>query len=138
MPTKAMTNSSLNIRVLTLHGLQPLGTYCMLPFAAMVTNAVPFTTLIDDTLYVTLPVGCIESVRQKAEHRFSTMRAAYCWLVAAIAIGVSCIISVLFLFVIATRFHLIGGRCAKRQIPIKIVLQLVQVLLLEDHAALKE
>lgn len=78
VPTKARTNSSLNILVFTLHGLHPLGTYCMLPFAAMVTNAVPLTTLIDDTLYVTLPAGCIASVRQKAEQRFSTIRAAYC------------------------------------------------------------
>ena len=91
VPTKARVNSSLNILVFVRQVSHPFGTYWIEPFAAMVTKAVPFTTFIDETEYVTLPCGCTESVRQKALQRFSTMRAAYCWLVAAIAIGVNCI-----------------------------------------------
>ena len=91
VPTKARVKDSLNILVLVRQVLQPFGTYWMLPFASIVTKAVPFTVFIDETEYVTLPCGCTASVRQKALHRFSTIRAAYCWLVAAIAIGVNCI-----------------------------------------------
>lgn len=91
VPAKAIVKDSLNILVLVRHVLHPLGTYCIEPFASIVTKAVPLTTLIDETEYVTLPCGCTASVRQKALHRFSTIRAAYCWLVAAIAIGVNCI-----------------------------------------------
>lgn len=78
VPVKARVNDSLNILVFVRQVLHPFGTYWIEPFASIVTKAVPFTTFIDETEYVTLPCGCTASVRQKALHRFSTMRAAYC------------------------------------------------------------
>ena len=78
VPMKARVNDSLNILVFVRQVLHPFGTYWIVPFASIVTKAVPFTVFIEETEYVTLPCGCTASLRQKALHRFSTMRAAYC------------------------------------------------------------